>query len=301
VQQKDVSRSRLLADVDAAAKRLSAVTGEAQPPDVDRNAKAHLVDAFASAAGVPVVVAAVERSTRARARQATGWPLTKWLSRLRPDPLRRLHLDPGGRRGDRELGRSLGTAARTSLPRPTEVQRARVDTIVRSLVTDVTSSLPREWSQAVRRASVARLDDVGDALDRAVGETDLGGERRPLWWGLVQWLQWALFLVAVAGGLWLAGLFALGYLRLPEPDTPEWNGFPVPTLMLLGGVLAGVLLALLSRLFAGISARRRAAAVQRRLHTAIGEVTQRHVVEPVQAELDAYRACRDGIAAARRR
>jgi GTP-binding protein EngB required for normal cell division len=301
VQQKDVSRGRLLADVDAAARRLSAVTGEAEPSDVDRTSRTRLVDAFASAAGVPVVVEAVERSTRARARQATGWPLTKWLARLRPDPLRRLHLDVGGRKGDPELRSSLGTAARTSLPRPTEVQRARVDTTVRTLVSDVTAPLPHEWSQAVRRASVACLDDVGDALDRAVAQTDLGTERRPLWWGMVQWLQWVLFLVAVAGGLWLGALFALGYLRLPEPDTPDWNGFPLPTLMLVGGVLAGVLLALLSRLLAGISARRRAAAVQRRLRTAIAEVAQTYVVEPVQAELGAYRACRDGIAAARRR
>jgi GTP-binding protein EngB required for normal cell division len=295
VQRKDVSRGRLLADVEAAAGRLSAVTGEARPDDVARDAKSSLVDAFASAAGVPVVVEAVERSTRTRARQATGWPLTKWLARLRPDPLRRLHLDLR-RTGDSGLG-----AARTSLPRPTEVQRARVDTTVRAVVTDATAALPHLWATAVRRASVARLDDTGDALDRAVGQTELGTDRRPLWWSAVRWLQWALFVVAAGGGLWLAGLFALGYLRLPEPGTPEWNGFPVPTLMLVGGVLAGVVLALLSRLLAAVSARRRAAAVERRLRAAIAEVVQDYVVEPVQAEIAAYRACRDGIARARGR
>ena len=296
VQDKHVSRGRLLADVDAAAVSLSSATGQSYPTDVARSSKSALVDAFASSAGVPVVVDAVERSTRTRAQQATGWPLTKWLVRLRPDPLKRLHLDLG------PSGKSvLGPTARTSLPQATEVQRARVDTAVRSVVTDATASLPHQWATAVRRASVSRLDEIGDALDRAVGDTDLGVDRRPLWWGVFQILQWALFVSAVLGALWLGALFALDYLRMPEPDTPEWRGFPVPTLMLLGGVIVGVALALLSRVLATISAKRKAGKVERRLRNAIAEVVQEHVIDPIEIEVAAYRTCRDGIAAARRR
>jgi hypothetical protein len=117
----------------------------------------------------------------------------------------------------------------------------------------------------------------------------------------VKWLQWALFGVTVLGALWLAGLLAFDYLALPEPDTPDWRGLPVPTLMFLGGALAGLVLALLSRVLAGLSARRRASAVERRLRSAIAEVVQDHVVDPIQTEVEAYRACRDGIEAARRR
>jgi len=296
VQHKHAARDRLLADVEQAANRLSQVTGQAKPGDVDKAAKSALVDAFASAAGVPVVVDAVERSTRTRARQATGWPLTKWLARLRPDPLKRLHLDLAGRGEPDPI-----SAARTSLPKATEVQRARVDTTVRAAVTDATSSLPHLWAAAVRKASVSRIGDTGDALDRAVAETDLGVSRRPLWWGAVQTLQWGLFAVAVAGALWLAGLFALDYLAMPEPDTPDWRGIPVPTAMFVGGVLAGVVLALLSRLLATVSAKRRASAVERRLRGAIAEVVQRYVVDPIQVEIEAYRTCRDGIAAAVKR
>jgi GTP-binding protein EngB required for normal cell division len=296
VQDKQVSRGRLLADVDAAAMSLSSVTGQSYPTDVARSSKSSLVDAFASSAGVPVVVDAVERSTRTRAQQATGWPLTKWLVRLRPDPLKRLHLDLG------TSGKSvLGPTARTSLPQATEVQRARVDTTVRSVVTDATASLPHQWATAVRRASVSRLDEIGDALDLAVGETDLGVDRKPLWWGVFQILQWVLFASAVLGALWLGGLFVLDYLRMPEPDTPQWRGFPVPTVMLLGGVIVGVVLALLSRVLATLSAKRKAAKVERRLRNAIAEVVQEHVIDPIEVEVAAYRACRDGIAAARKR
>jgi hypothetical protein len=50
----------------------------------------------------------------------------------------------------------------------------------------------------------------------------------------------------------------------------------------------------------GLSARARARAAERRLREAIGEVTDRLVVQPVEAELEAYRATRAGLAAALR-
>ena len=56
-------------------------------------AKRRLSEAFAVAAGVPAVAEATERAYRHRAAGALGWPVAKWLRRLRPDPLRRLHLD----------------------------------------------------------------------------------------------------------------------------------------------------------------------------------------------------------------
>ena len=103
---------------------------------------------------------------------------------------------------------------------------------------------PPAWAAAVRRASVSRLPDLNDALDRAVGGTDLGVSRTPVWWRLVRVLQWVLVLAALAGGLWLAGLAFMGYLQMPQPSTPKYAGFPVPTLLLLGGAVLGVLLGL---------------------------------------------------------
>jgi predicted ABC-type sugar transport system permease subunit len=113
-------------------------------------------------------------------------------------------------------------------------------------------------------------------------------------------LQWFLFFVAVAGGLWLAGLAVMAYLQLPAPATPEYRGLPVPTLMLLGGVVAGALVALLSRLLVSVGARRKARSADRRLRGAIGEVTEELVIEPIESELDAYRRARDGLATALR-
>ncbi len=294
VTAKKAIKTRLMADVSSVARRMQDVNGDARPGDVARARKNELVDAFADAAGVPTVVAAVEQSTRRRAAQATGWPVTSWLSRFKPDPLRRLHLDLGSR------GKELTASARASVPEASQVQRARVDTAVRAVADDVGAELTPPWADAVRRASVSRLPDLNDALDKAVSSTDLGVSRTPVWWRLVRVLQWTLVLVALAGGLWLAGLAAMGYLQMPQPSTPRTLGLPLPTLMLLGGVVLGVLLGLLCRLVVGLSARGKARSADRRLRAAIGEVTEKLVVEPVEAEVEAYRATRSGLAAALR-
>jgi GTP-binding protein EngB required for normal cell division len=294
VAAKKAIRARLLADVRGVAQRLQDESGTAKPSDVARAKKAELVDAFADAAGVPTVVHAVDQATRVRARRATGWPVTKWLARLRPDPLKRLHLDLGPR------GKELTGGARASVPEATQVQRARVDTAVRAVADDAAAELSHPWQVAVRHASVSRFDDLNDALDRAVGGTDLGFGRTPFWWQLVRVLQWLLFFTAVAGGLWLGGLAVMGYLQMPAPQTPEYRGFPVPTLMLLGGVVAGVLVALLARLFSSLGARRKARSADRRLRAAISEVTEELVVEPIETEIEAYTRVREGLAAALR-
>ncbi len=294
VSAKKAVKARLMADVASVAGRMQELNGNAKPGDVARARKAALVDAFADAAGVPTVVRAVEQSTRRRAAQATGWPVTAWLTRLKPDPLRRLHLDLG--REDKELT----SVARASVPEATRVQRSRVDTAVRATSDDVGAELTTPWADAVRRASVSRLPDLNDALDKAVTSTDLGVSRTPAWWRFVRLVQWVLVVTALVGGLWLAGLAVMGYLQMPAPTTPRYRGFPLPTLLLLGGVLAGILLGLLCRVVVGLSARAKARSADRRLRAAISEVTERLVVEPVQAEVEAYRATQSGLAAALR-
>ena len=289
VAGKKAARQRLAADVRRAASRLEEVSGTAAPRELSRGRVAELEDAFADAAGVPTVVAAVRSSTRLRGARATGWPVVSWVTRLRPDPLRRLHLDLGS------AGRELTGVSRTSVPHATPVERSRVERAVRAAADDVAEPLARPWQQAVRRASVARLPDLTDRLDRSLASTELGVERLPRWTGAVRLLQWLLVLAALAGGGWLVALAGLAYLQLPEPETPRLGGVPVPTLLLAGGVLAGVLLGVVCRLLVGWTARRRARAADRRLRRAVRTVTDELVREPIDAELAAYRRVREGL------
>ena len=216
VAEKKATRARLAADLRSAAERVQAASGTARTRTLSPERVAALDDAFADAAGVPTVVRAVETSTRMRANRATGWPVVAWFSKLKPDPLKRLHLDLGA------VGKELTGSARTSVPQATGVQRARVDTEVRALADQVSDGMAPAWTGAIRKASVSRLPDLGDRLDRAVASTDLGADKIPVWAGLVRVLQWALILTAIAGVVWLGALFGVGLPRLrraaPRPS-----------------------------------------------------------------------------------
>jgi GTPase Era involved in 16S rRNA processing len=289
VSAKKMTRARLEADLKAAAGRLDAASGTGRTRTLSDDRVDALEDALAQAAGVPTVVDAVERSTRMRAGRATGWPVTSWLSRLKPDPLKRLHLNLGAE------GKQLTGRARTSAPKATLVQRARVDSEVRMLADDVSTGLARPWAEAVRRASVSRLPDLGDRLDAALSDTDLGATGVPVWAGAVRLLQWMLIVCALAGAGWLGALALMGYLRVPQPGTPDVGSVPLPTLLLVGGVALGLLLALVCRFLVAATARRRARAADRRLRDAVRKVSEELVIEPVQNELRAHTTVRTGL------
>jgi GTP-binding protein EngB required for normal cell division len=293
VKDKAATRTRIGTDVSEAAAEISAVNGTAPAPKLTDRDQAELRAAIVDAAGVPIVVDAVQKATRIRARRATGWPVTSWLSKLRPDPLKRLHLDLGA------SGKDLVANARSSIPDANQIQAARVESAVRDLSDKLSTDLKRPWGMAMRKASTSRLTDLQDGLDRAVGSVDLGVTKTPLWTRLVRGIQWILLLAAVAGGLWLAGLAGMSYLKLDEPTTPEVRDIPLPTMLLVGGVALGVVLAVLCRVLVGRSARNRAQRADRRLRQAVDEVTEELVIAPLVAEIQAYRATTDGLRAAR--
>ena len=173
-----------------------------------------------------------------------------------------------------------------------------MDSEVRAVADEVSAPLARPWAEAVRRASVSRLPDLNDRLDSALGATELNADRIPVWAGLVRVLQWLLLLAAAAGAVWLGVLAGDRYLDVSEPSTPDVAGFPVPTVMLLGGVVLGVVLSLVCRLLVSATARSRARSADRRLREAIAAVADELVVAPVRAELAAYDEVRDGLARA---
>jgi hypothetical protein len=109
-------------------------------------------------------------------------------------------------------------------------------------------------------------------------------------------------LAVVAGLVWLLGLFLLEYFQIPVPPPPYVEGFPlpVPTLLVLAGVVLGLFLALTGRILAGFGARMRERSVRRKLRASVAEAGQRTVVEPVRAELEAFAAFRAALAALRR-
>ncbi|MEV4358532.1 YfjP family GTPase [Nonomuraea sp. NPDC049625] len=308
--------TRLAADIATAAARLGAPEEAPAGQAKDRA----LTAALCEAAGVPLVVEAVAKGHRHRAVVATGWPVTRWIRKLRPDPLRRLRIGTmapvggpvGGPVGELPAGGSSGKSAassgqgpgaevvgRTSVPAASAVQRARVETAIRDVGEAAAADLPGPWAAAVRQAARSRSQELTDAVDRVVATTSAGATRRPRWWRAVNVLQWVVFAAMVAGALWLGGLFGMDYLRLPQPPLPTVGVVPWPTVLLVGGALAGVLIALLSRLAAWAGGRRRARRTARALRTAVGRVGDDLVLAPVRAELDRYARFTEALTRAR--
>ncbi|MCU1673195.1 MAG: putative transporter [Frankiales bacterium] len=266
VAARRAASDRLAADVRGAASGLQQHCGSAPKP---LKKDAALTQALGDAAGVPAVVKAVEGSAKRRGTARTGWPVLRWAAKLRPDPLRRLHLE--------------SPAARTSLPVPTATQTAGLQGALRSVRDRAGDGLPQAWRDDLRRTVEAREERLPDRLDRAIAGTDLGPDEPPAWTALVGGLQWLLLATALVGALWLLALVALGYLQLDDVlPLPRVQGIPLPTLLLGAGLLAGLLLAVLTRPFVRAGARRRGRQARRRLDAVVAEVVQSELLGPVE-------------------
>jgi hypothetical protein len=268
--------------------------------EVDRATVKQLSDALAVSAGVPAVAEATANAYRHRAAASTGWPVVRGLRKLRPDPLKRLHLDTASPdAGATAPGTDLAVVPRTSLPAADAAQKSAVGLSVRAVASRAAAPLPDVWAPALSTAARSRTGDLPDALDRAVAGTDLGLRRKPLWWRAVGLLQWALTLTAVAGLGWLLAGYAVRALGLPAFDYPKVGEVPLPTVMLLGGLLAGLLVWLLLKPIVNWRARRARRRAEKRLRTAVTEVAREYVVAPVREVLNAYAQAREALTAVR--
>jgi GTP-binding protein EngB required for normal cell division len=293
VAERQASLRRLAGDLDAVSEQLAEMIGPpAAEDEVDRATVRQLSEALAASAGVPAVAEATGNAYRHRAATATGWPLVKGLRKLRPDPLKRLHITPAEAKTP---GTDVEVVPRTSLPPATAAQKSAVGLCVRAVAARAAAPIPEVWAPALNTAARSRSDDLPDALDRAVGSTDLGMSRTPIWWRVVGALQWLLVVAAVAGLGWvLAGVFGLAPL-----DAIQVAGFALPLILLVGGLVLGILLWLLLKPLINWAAKRRRRRAEQRLQAAVTAVAREHVVAPVREVLNAYAQAREALAAVR--
>lgn len=293
VSSRTAMANRLEADISRVAQQMRGQVGDGGATTVSGRQADELLDSLCLAGGVDVVVDAVTDATRRRGIAATGWPVVSWLVKLRPDPLRRLHLTAGSS-SDRRRRRTTRAARkdiepidvqRTALPSRSGVASAKVDNALRAMSDDVSLGLPQGWAQSVRRATTAHRDDLADEVDRAIATTDLGmGEG--LWWRqIIRVLQWLLIIMVVVGLGWLLVDLVLAYLQMPPLPAVRWHRFPMPTCLVVAGAACGVVVGLVSRAAVEVSARHRGHTVRARLVDSVEEVAERLVIAPVEDEL----------------
>lgn len=295
VRQRRAADVRMCADIAAVAELLGSLIRPETATDLPRAAEDDLLRALESALGVEQIADAVAVSVRGRARAKTGWPMIRWLGRFRPDPLKRLHLQ-------QPAAPEAPVLTPSSPPAPSLVAQAQVETAVRGLADQAANGSVEPWRSFLR--SGADAEGLTDALDQALVRTTLQ-RPDPRWFTLVGALQWLIFAAFVAGALWLAVYAVLGYLQIdtgpvpvigPVPADPPLPPLPAiawPTALLVGGAVAGILVALTSGLLARATAftRRRRARVALRRSVAL--IAQEHILGKLRRRLEVaatYRA-----------
>src|SRR5450631_423059 len=292
---RNAAVERLDSDLRSAATQLRSSVAESEPGLEDFTDKA-LVDALSRAAGIPVILEAVERDFCRESGLCTGWPVARWVRALRPAPLKLLGLKKEGRGRPGAISQSdvRSLLGRSSLPPATPAARAAVALASRDLGDRAGRELPPAWADAVTDVATPPGGDLGDALDEAVAGTSLRA-RDPLWWTVFGFVQWVLAMSAAVGMSWLIVLTVLDWLRLPALGTPSLGPVTYPTMLFVGGLFTGYLVSLLTGAFGRVGGKRRRVLVAARLQDSVAQVARDRLVAPVQEVLDRHRATREHL------
>ena len=109
-------------------------------------------------------------------------------------------------------------------------------------------------------------------------------------WGIFTFLQWIGLLAALVGVLWYLVIAFLPGVIAPfmEPRIPEVEGWPVPTLLILAGLLVGLVLGLFTGAFGwaiGAAIKNR---TRRAIRDQVAEISADTVVNPLLAIRERY-------------
>ena len=272
-------------------------------------AEQKLVKACYTSSQAEQVLEAATASYRRAAGQHTGWILTRWMSRLKADPLRRLHL------GQQEETKSMSKAEKSagmlgsdsenapelvasSLPPLSAAQKAGMANAVRQYSKQMAARIDEPWKRSMKEAALSREAELPELLERDMVRIDYGLGRTRAPWVIFNALQWIALLSALVGVGWLTLISGMAYLQiqLPPAPTPEGSPVPLPTLLLLLGILLGIASAGVGRLLTAMGSRYYARKLRGRLQTGVEKAVQSCVVAPVQLEakrLNSYRKALD--------
>ena len=272
-------------------------------------AEQKLVKACYTSSQAEQVLQAATASYRRAAGQHTGWILTRWMSRLKADPLRRLHLGQQDEKKssskDAKSAGMLGSDSEnapelvaSSLPPLSAAQKAGMANAVRQYSKQMAARIDEPWKRSMKEAALSREAELPELLERDMMRIDYGLGRTRAPWVIFNTLQWIALLSALVGVGWLTLISGMAYLQiqLPPAPTPEGSPVPLPTLLLLLGILLGIASAGVGRLLTAMGSRYYARKLRGRLQTGVEKAVQSCVVAPVQLEakrLNSYRKALD--------
>ncbi|WP_240334018.1 dynamin family protein [Rothia sp. ZJ932] len=290
--EKSAAVARIGADVETARASLAAHDGGGIPGGITGTSTRTLENKLYEASGAPQVVKAAGDAYKLHAAQSTGWIPTRWLLKMRKDPLKRLHLH------EDHSGEPL---SKSSLPPLNPSQKAAMSSALRSFATSSAQGTGEPWSHSIRDAARSREAELPNALERSIARTNYRATKKQWWWQLFNVIQWLGIAAALVGLLWLTGIFAAQYfqIQLPPPPYVEGFPFPLPTLLVMTGLLLGIVIAALGRVCAAIGHKIYARKIERQIFSHVSDTTRDYVVEPVRKELERREAYVDALYNAR--
>ncbi|MBF1661718.1 MAG: 50S ribosome-binding GTPase, partial [Rothia mucilaginosa] len=198
-------------------------------------AEQKLVKACYTSSQAEQVLQAATASYRRAAGQHTGWILTRWMSRLKADPLRRLHL------GQQEETKSASKAEKSagmlgsdsenapelvasSLPPLSAAQKAGMANAVRQYSKQMAARIDEPWKRSMKEAALSREAELPELLERDMVRIDYGLGRTRAPWVIFNALQWIALLSALVGVGWLTLISGMAYLQIQLPPAPTPEG-----------------------------------------------------------------------------
>lgn len=194
--------------------------------------------------------------------------------------------------GEGEGGPARGSADRPAGAAAAPVRRAptdetRVDESVRSLVETATARMPHSWQALVRArlgtAARGLVDELDEALDERLAQAMPGSSRYPVYLWVVQVLQWVLLAGVVVGVAWTGYLVGMVVGGTP-PEPTRLGVVPLPVALLAVGVVGGFAVTALAPRLVRRSAAARREQVEQATLSAVHDVAQRLVLQPLAQE-----------------
>ncbi|NUW35925.1 ABC transporter [Nonomuraea sp. SMC257] len=283
VSRRRAAIQKMEADLQRLEQRVakSMPVGEAlsAPSTVDDARRLGLTDALCDAVGVPAVGEAMENVYAERSMQWVGWPYPRWISKLRPDPVKTLRLQDVG---DEIRGITTGTVS---------AQKAEVVNAVQALADGLSADMHPVWRTSLQHAARSHLKQLPQTLTEELSEVAPRLDHVPGWWWLLKIWQYLLVAAFVLGlgwlvsGLLFAGQAPLGFQLLGDTAALPWVGLMMASVLGLG-VLSGIA----ARNFVELGASKERERLEREMRRRVAAVAESAVVEPVERELGRHHA-----------
>lgn len=283
---------RLVADLDSVVDGFERYHGaDDVEPRVPDDVRQRLVDDLLEAGGAPAIADTAETAHEQRGSRRVGWPVARWVRKLRRDPLRVARMDFLRDSGDKT---SIG---------PIEAQEAEIERIAAEVADRTAGSLPSPWPRRVRAAARTSTPDLPGELGNVIAGTVPNPEDTPSWWQTVRIVQYLLVAFTGVGLAWL-GTLAVSWLGggltgIGMFDDPVLIGFAAAIVVATPAV--GWLTDVGCRNLVSVAAAQRREQVELKSTERVRAMAEERIIVPVEQELQRYREFSRALAAAQAR